>query len=76
MSPRESPRMRDQECHQENHQERDQDQEMTMHPYSSLQLQLQTAALHKTCALTGYSNELKRPLFILICPVTFLARPT
>jgi hypothetical protein len=34
-----------------------------------------TAGLHKTCALTGYPNELKRPLFKLIYPVTFMAGP-
>ena len=34
------------------------------------------AALHKTCTLTGCTKELKRPLFILICLVTFLVGPT
>jgi len=32
-----------------------------------------TATLHKTCALTGYPNEINDTLFILIYPMTFLA---
>ena len=35
-----------------------------------------TADLHKNCTLTGCKNELKHPLFILICLVTFLVGPT
>jgi hypothetical protein len=31
-----------------------------------------TAVFHKTCVLTGCTNELKCHLFILICPMTFL----
>jgi hypothetical protein len=34
------------------------------------------AVLRKTCALTGCDNDLKCPLFILLCLVTFMAGST